>query len=701
MKRKFVKSLFVLMGLMFIITLSSCDLGKKPIYEPEIKGVKTQVSAYTGDVFDILAGITATDKYGKDATSKIKYFANIPMDDENRLTLAGDYMIKYELVIDDKVVTQVYSTLIVTYRKPADDDRMILNGDFETGSVDPFTFSQFENGNGTMKVLNNELVIDITNIAAAQASPRVEYNDLILDSNKFYEVKFDARANITRWVHVQLGELIPAAPWFKDIDPIERFFHLTTEMQTFSFRFKPSTLFGADMSKISLLFEFGKMKEEAVITSCFLDNIVMNEVDSLGEDTTPPTITAPATFNAYQGEVFNLDVTAFDDFDGDITSRLVISGDEIPVDGNGKLTTQGTYNVIYTVKDNAGNETSVTVVVTVLEPRAFADVNNLFGTPDAEIVFDHAGTGDENHSKLNPLKWHLWHIGDSSWGIGPVTTMTPSYVDGVLTVVTAQNENPNFWANQIFYTTLPFEEGGQFILKLKINSDSAKVIAINGHGVNLAIGDNLVEVNISVASGSAFTLSIQFGTESDGPVGDITLILSDYAIVASDDAQYADVNNLFGTPNEEIVYDLNGNGSEANAKTNPLKWHLWNIADLGWGIGPVTTMNPSYVDGVLTVEVLQNGNPNFWANQIFYTTLPFKDGGEFDLILTVTSNAAGKITICGQDVELVVGENEVELVVGVNSEDIFLFSCAFGTATDGPIGDINLSFKNISMTVRK
>ena len=37
------------------------------------------------------------------------------------------------------------------------------------------------------------------------------------------------------------------------------------------------------MSKISLLLEFGKMKEEAILTTCFLDNIVMEEVDSLGE----------------------------------------------------------------------------------------------------------------------------------------------------------------------------------------------------------------------------------------------------------------------------------------------------------------------------------------------------------------------------------------------------------------------------------
>ena len=34
------------------------------------------MTAYTGDVFDFMAGITATDKYGKDVTDKVKYYGS-------------------------------------------------------------------------------------------------------------------------------------------------------------------------------------------------------------------------------------------------------------------------------------------------------------------------------------------------------------------------------------------------------------------------------------------------------------------------------------------------------------------------------------------------------------------------------------------------------------------------------------------------
>ncbi|HPX20194.1 MAG TPA: carbohydrate binding domain-containing protein, partial [Bacilli bacterium] len=237
-----------------------------------------------------------------------------------------------ELEINGVVLTQEYAMLKVIFKKPdVITDNMIFNGDFSSGYTDPFVLSQFENGTGTFGVENEELYVNITNIAAAQASPRVDYNDLQLDPDKFYEVRFDARANVPRWLHIQIGQLIDSAPWFYSVDPIERYFHLDTTMQTFSFRFQPSTKEGADMTKISLLFEFGKMKDEAILTTCFLDNIVMQEVDSLGEDTTPPTITAPSgEFIAYVGEKLNVPVTAYDDFDKDITDRLEVSGDEIP-----------------------------------------------------------------------------------------------------------------------------------------------------------------------------------------------------------------------------------------------------------------------------------------------------------------------------------------------------------------------------------
>jgi hypothetical protein len=699
MGKKFIKSLFVVLSLVVLFSLFSCE--KRETLEPEIKGVNPQMTAYTGDVFDFMAGITATDKYGKDVTNKVKYYTAAPMDENGVLIQSGEYSVRYELEINGVVLTQEYAMLKVIFKKPdGPSDNMIFNGDFSSGYTDPFILSQFENGTGTFGVENEELFINITNIAAAQASPRIDYNDLQLDPDKFYEVRFEARANVPRWMHIQIGQLIDQAPWFYSVDPIERFFYLDTTMQSYSFRFQPSTNEGADMSKISLLLEFGKMKEEAILTTCFLDNIVMEEVDSLGEDTTPPTITAPTEHSAYVGEELNVPVTAFDDFDKDITDKLEVSGDEIPVDENGLLTTEGEYTLIYTVKDTAGNEASASVLVKVLPPREFADPDNLFGTPHPEIVYSVSGAGSEDNSKLNPLKWHIWNISDSAWGLGPTTTIVYSFQDDVLTVDIKQNENPNFWANQVFYTTLPFAEGGQFTFTVTVNSNKAGKIVLAGQVVDLVEGDNLVEVPITVSAGAAFTFSVQAGTEADGPVGDIVLKLKDYAITVQEDIEYADPDNLFGTPDDEVAYDAAGAGSEENSKKNPNKWHIWNISDAAWGIGPVTDLVYTYVDGVLTIDIKQNENPNFWANQVFYTTLPFKVGGQFVLTLTINSNKAGTIMVAGEAIDLVEGDNLVEVTITVNDKEAFTLALQAGTADIGPVGDIVLKLSNPAITVK-
>ncbi|OQB65141.1 MAG: Carbohydrate binding domain protein [Tenericutes bacterium ADurb.Bin140] len=696
MGKKFIKSVFVVLSLVVLFSLFACE--KRETFEPEIKGVQSQMTAYTGDVFDFMAGITATDKYGKDVTDKVKYYTAAPMNEKGELIQSGEYSVRYELEINGVVLTQEYAMLKVIFKKPdVITDNMIFNGDFSSGYTDPFVLSQFENGTGTFGVENEELYVNITNIAAAQASPRVDYNDLQLDPDKFYEVRFDARANVPRWLHIQIGQLIDSAPWFYSVDPIERYFHLDTTMQTFSFRFQPSTKEGADMTKISLLFEFGKMKDEAILTTCFLDNIVMQEVDSLGEDTTPPTITAPSgEFIAYVGEKLNVPVTAYDDFDKDITDRLEVSGDEIPVDENGLLTTEGVYTLIYKVKDTAGNEATATVTVKVNPPRQFADPDNLFGTPDTEVVWSESGAGSEDNSKLNPLKWHIWNISDPSWGIGPTTTVNYSYQDGVLMLDFKQNGNPNFWANQVFYTTLPFEEGGSFIFTVKVVSNKAGKITLAEAEVELVEGENLVEVPITVASGSAFTFSLQAGIV-DNPVGDIVLQMSDFAINPQENVEYADPDNLFGTPDTEVVWSESGAGSEDNSKLNPLKWHIWNNSDPSWNLGPITELTYTYVDGVLTINAKQNGNPNFWANQVFYTTLPFKQGGDFVLKIKVTSDKAGKISIAGADVELVVGENYFEIPIKVANKMAFTLGMTFGTNADGPIGDIELAISDVKI----
>ncbi|HPX20193.1 MAG TPA: hypothetical protein PLK86_01625, partial [Bacilli bacterium] len=91
MGKKFIKSVFVVLSLVVLFSLFACE--KRETFEPEIKGVQSQMTAYTGDVFDFMAGITATDKYGKDVTDKVKYYTAAPMNEKGELIQSGEYSV--------------------------------------------------------------------------------------------------------------------------------------------------------------------------------------------------------------------------------------------------------------------------------------------------------------------------------------------------------------------------------------------------------------------------------------------------------------------------------------------------------------------------------------------------------------------------------------------------------------------------------
>lgn len=91
-------------------------------------------------------------------------------------------------------------------------------------------------------------------------------------------------------------------------------------------------------------------------------NSVVDEVTLVRDDVTAPEITLPENDEVAQGEDFAplSGVTAIDDRDGDLTSSIEVEG-TVDVD------TLGDYELVYTVSDAAGNETSAARTVTVVE----------------------------------------------------------------------------------------------------------------------------------------------------------------------------------------------------------------------------------------------------------------------------------------------------------------------------------------------
>jgi 2',3'-cyclic-nucleotide 2'-phosphodiesterase (5'-nucleotidase family) len=102
-------------------------------------------------------------------------------------------------------------------------------------------------------------------------------------------------------------------------------------------------------------------------------------VDSSVVDTTKPVIDGALDITVLEGTFFDLmlGVTASDDFDGNITSSISISGEY-------NSSVPGVYHVSYTVSDSSGNQETVNRTITVLKRDLIGDVKS--GTVGSSYV---------------------------------------------------------------------------------------------------------------------------------------------------------------------------------------------------------------------------------------------------------------------------------------------------------------------------
>ena len=235
-----------------------------------------------------LDGVLALDDIDGDITEHIIVTEHV---DTSR---PGLYLVKYE--VEDSFLNK---TTEVRYVKVTNNvelgSNMIYNGSFDFG-MDGWNIYEFEGANGHFEVINNALKITIESIEAdTWYSPRIDFNSLILEQGEYYSVTFDMKSDSNRSVLVQVGELLPAEPWYDDLAlGINKIYALTNEYQTFQFSFqmtKPTN------DNASIIFEMGDVMNEYILTNIYLDNvsftrITEEEYELLNVLTIPGTIEA-------------------------------------------------------------------------------------------------------------------------------------------------------------------------------------------------------------------------------------------------------------------------------------------------------------------------------------------------------------------------------------------------------------------------
>lgn len=142
-------------------------------------------------------------------------------------------------------------------------------------------------------------------------------------------------------------------------------------------------------------------------------------------------------------------------------------------------------------------------------------------------------------------------------------------------------------------------------------------------------------------------------------------------------------------------------GDEAGAANNPGTWIYW--ADQGWVQATVSVTTAEYANGAATFTY--SGNTGAWYGmQIFYKSKDTVIDTKYNLTCTIVSVAAGKITVNGTVVDLVVGENKVsvyytETANNVNNIAAASLSIQCGVSDTGELMESNtLSISNLKFT---
>ncbi|MFW5865194.1 MAG: immunoglobulin-like domain-containing protein, partial [Candidatus Izemoplasmataceae bacterium] len=298
------KFLVVLLLTMFTFSLAACDMfgGDLPDPDPDpecednqtlrdgecvdndisppiLSGVE-DVEIFAGESFDPREGVTAIDDVDGDITADIEIAGTVNVD------VVGTYFLRYSIEDSSGNISEETRYVDVVFDPSLIGDEMVPNGDFSLGWAVWTATVGLEGGNATYEVVDEELKITITGVSGGMWEPRLENQGITFEEGQAYRVSFDARAEAPRAIHVQIGELLPAAPYFTNFKPGQtEIFDLTTDMETYTFDF----VMGLETNENGgIFFEMGTVPGESgtdnLLTVVYLDNVEIIPIDEF-EDT--------------------------------------------------------------------------------------------------------------------------------------------------------------------------------------------------------------------------------------------------------------------------------------------------------------------------------------------------------------------------------------------------------------------------------
>lgn len=133
-------------------------------------------------------------------------------------------------------------------------DNLLLNGDFETGNINPWELWT-NNAEADAEVIDGMITIDITQASAEDQTPSLIQKGIGIEENHIYSIRFDAKAEAPRTIYIGFIQEDEYVNYIHTdtvnlLTNIERFEFTFTSPATMQARF--AVLMGSDISNVSL-----------------------------------------------------------------------------------------------------------------------------------------------------------------------------------------------------------------------------------------------------------------------------------------------------------------------------------------------------------------------------------------------------------------------------------------------------------------
>lgn len=184
--------------------------------------------------------MTAKGDDGKDYTDKITYTSTATISSTGLLDTkaVGAVAVKYTVKIGDLVAD---TWRYLTVKSPeAVEGEMLINADFSNGAAgwtDPAV--NYVADGAAMTITGEDGVLKVDVVAGSQVyTPRFGQMNVKFVKDTTYEISFKAKSSVEKTINLQVGELLPGAPYFVDFKPGNAITKkMTTEWATYSYKF--------------------------------------------------------------------------------------------------------------------------------------------------------------------------------------------------------------------------------------------------------------------------------------------------------------------------------------------------------------------------------------------------------------------------------------------------------------------------------